>query len=168
MLYVAAHHRLRRVRLGVGSLPQDFWGWFLFRRLLAGSVETNYFQRKVNPKLFDPGVSTDTNHAALTQHAQLNSLSGGVGPCCAGKKMSDINMLYLDQERNVVFGKLPNMKVERCGCSWIIRRGSVSVRADLPRKISIWFLKIIGSDWADRLSLKIFHLPNYGWRIPML
>ena len=28
----------------------------------------------------------------------------------------------------------------------------VSVRADLPRKISIWFLKIIGSDWADRDS----------------
>ena len=63
--------------------------------------------------IFPPGVPTDTNHGTLTQH-----LNESIGPCCAGKKMSDISMLYLDKEGAVVFGKLPNMKVERCGCSW--------------------------------------------------
>jgi len=79
------------------------WDWVLFPK----TYEANFCSGDCSL-----GVPTDTNHGTLTQH-----LSGGIGPCCAGKKMSDINMLYLDQERNVVFGKLPNMKVERCGCS---------------------------------------------------
>ena len=63
--------------------------------------------------MFPPGVQiNDNNHGSLTQH-----FNGSIGPCCAGKKMSDISMLYLDKEGSVVFGKLPNMKVERCGCS---------------------------------------------------
>jgi hypothetical protein len=38
-------------------------------------------------------------------------------PCCAPQKMSGINMLYMDENRNVILGKLPNMKVDRCGCA---------------------------------------------------
>ncbi len=38
-------------------------------------------------------------------------------PCCAPQKMSGINMLYMDEHKNVILGKLPNMKVERCGCA---------------------------------------------------
>ena len=79
------------------------WDWVLFPR----TYEANFCSGDCSL-----GQLVDTNHGALVQH-----LSGGIGPCCAGKKMSDINMLYLDQEKNVVFGKLPNMKVERCGCS---------------------------------------------------
>ena len=51
-----------------------------------------------------------TPHGTLTQH--LN-----VGPCCAGKKMTDISMLYVDNDGAVVLGKIPNMKVLLCGCS---------------------------------------------------
>lgn len=38
-------------------------------------------------------------------------------PCCAPQKMSGINMLYMDENKNVILGKLPNMKVDRCGCA---------------------------------------------------
>ena len=96
------------------------WDWVLFPKtyeanFCSGDCSLGQLIQIIfiwNKKIFFQGVPTDTNHGTLTQH-----LSGGIGPCCAGKKMSDINMLYLDQERNVVFGKLPNMKVERCGCS---------------------------------------------------
>lgn len=40
-----------------------------------------------------------------------------VSPCCTPQKMSGINMLYIDENKNVVLGKLPKMKVERCGCA---------------------------------------------------
>ena len=58
------------------------------------------------------GVPTGLNHGSLTQHG-----SGLFSPCCSAKKKSDVDILYLDQERNVVKAKLPNMKVEQCGCS---------------------------------------------------
>ncbi|XP_059084491.1 growth/differentiation factor 8-like [Tigriopus californicus] len=38
-------------------------------------------------------------------------------PCCAPQKMSGINMLYMDENKNVILGKLPNMKVDKCGCA---------------------------------------------------
>ncbi len=30
--------------------------------------------------------------------------------------MSGMNMLYMDENKNVILGKLPNMRVDRCGC----------------------------------------------------
>ena len=38
-------------------------------------------------------------------------------PCCTPQKMSGINLLYMDEDHNVILGKLPKMKVERCGCA---------------------------------------------------
>ena len=37
--------------------------------------------------------------------------------CCTPKKMKNLEMLYVDENNNVLVGNLPNMKVERCGCA---------------------------------------------------
>ncbi|KAK9754094.1 Transforming growth factor beta like domain [Popillia japonica] len=38
-------------------------------------------------------------------------------PCCAPRKLSGVLMLYFDEDMNVVYGNLPGMVVDRCGCS---------------------------------------------------
>lgn len=48
--------------------------------------------------------------------ALINMASNKTGPCCGPRKMTSINMLYFDSDLNVVFGVLPGMVVERCGC----------------------------------------------------
>ena len=50
--------------------------------------------------------------------SQLMQMPGSFlgGPCCAPRKMSPIDMIYLDKDANVIMGKLHNMKVTRCGC----------------------------------------------------
>lgn len=55
-----------------------------------------------------------------THLAQLTNKSGaypGTGPCCAPRKLSAISMLYFDQDLNIIYGLLPGMVVDRCGCS---------------------------------------------------
>ena len=72
----------------------------------------------------------------------MAGLHSTAGPCCSPRKMAPINMLYLDQvmlspvrvqmkiisiqrmhsccfvlqDYNVILGKLPSMKVQKCGC----------------------------------------------------
>jgi len=53
-------------------------------------------------------------HTHLVQQANP---SGSAGPCCAPKKMSSISMLYFDDNYNIIYGMLPGMVVDRCGCS---------------------------------------------------
>ena len=53
-------------------------------------------------------------HTHLVQQA---SPVGSTGPCCTPRKMSAISMLYFDENRNIVYGILPGMVVDRCGCS---------------------------------------------------
>ena len=56
------------------------------------------------------GVMMPSNpYSHLLQQANGN-------PCCAPQKMSGMNMLYMDENKNVILGKLPNMRVDRCGC----------------------------------------------------
>lgn len=52
-------------------------------------------------------------HTHLVQ--QVN-LSGTGGPCCAPRKISAISMLYFDDNHNIIYGVLPGMIVDRCGC----------------------------------------------------
>ncbi|XP_064455964.1 growth/differentiation factor 8-like [Ornithodoros turicata] len=52
-------------------------------------------------------------HTHLIQ--QVN-LSGSAGPCCAPRKISAISMLYFDDNHNIIYGVLPGMIVDRCGC----------------------------------------------------
>uniref|UniRef100_A0A3Q4BUS3 Growth/differentiation factor 8 n=1 Tax=Mola mola TaxID=94237 RepID=A0A3Q4BUS3_MOLML len=41
---------------------------------------------------------------------------GTAGPCCTPTKMSPINMLYFNREEQIIYGKIPSMVVDRCGC----------------------------------------------------
>uniref|UniRef100_A0A8C5QE14 Growth/differentiation factor 8 n=1 Tax=Leptobrachium leishanense TaxID=445787 RepID=A0A8C5QE14_9ANUR len=38
------------------------------------------------------------------------------GPCCSPTKLSAINMLYLNDEYEIIQGKIPGMVADRCGC----------------------------------------------------
>ncbi|KAM4698214.1 growth/differentiation factor 8-like [Rhinophrynus dorsalis] len=42
---------------------------------------------------------------------------GSAGPCCTPTKMSPINMLYFNENEQIIYGKIPAMVVDRCGCS---------------------------------------------------
>lgn len=42
---------------------------------------------------------------------------GSAGPCCTPTKMSPINMLYFNGKEQIIYGKIPGMVVDRCGCS---------------------------------------------------
>lgn len=42
---------------------------------------------------------------------------GTAGPCCTPTKMSPINMLYFNRKEQIIYGKIPAMVVDRCGCS---------------------------------------------------
>ncbi|XP_063788815.1 growth/differentiation factor 8-like [Pseudophryne corroboree] len=44
------------------------------------------------------------------------SSKGPAGPCCSPAKMSSINMLYFNDDAEVIQGKIPGMVVDRCGC----------------------------------------------------
>lgn len=41
---------------------------------------------------------------------------GPAGPCCSPTKLSSINMLYFNEDAEVIQGKIPGMVVDRCGC----------------------------------------------------
>ncbi|XP_018425733.1 PREDICTED: growth/differentiation factor 8-like [Nanorana parkeri] len=41
---------------------------------------------------------------------------GPTGPCCSPAKMSSINILYFNDDAEVIQGKIPAMVVDRCGC----------------------------------------------------
>lgn len=56
-------------------------------------------------------------HYPHTHLVQQTSLSNVIGPCCSPRKMNAISMLYLDDKHNIIYGILPNMVVDRCGCS---------------------------------------------------
>jgi len=81
------------------------WDWILFPR----SYDANFCSGDCSL-----GVPSEDPH---TQLMQMSGSLGSAGPCCAPRKMSPINMIYLDKDANVVMGKLHNMKVTRCGCS---------------------------------------------------
>jgi len=82
------------------------WEWVLFPR----NYDANFCSGDCSL-----GVVSEYPHTTLMQMG--SGLHSSAGPCCAPRKMSSINMLYLDQDSNVILGKLPSMKVERCGCS---------------------------------------------------
>ena len=64
-------------------------------------------------------------HVVQQQQQQQSSRSGtatavaaaGGGPCCSPRRVSAISMLYYDDYMNIVYGHLPGMVVDQCGCS---------------------------------------------------
>lgn len=57
-----------------------------------------------------------TSHTHVFEQMTKGGAMGGV-PCCSPTLMSSLQMLYVDNNENIVLGKLPSMIVERCGCS---------------------------------------------------
>ncbi|XP_005431345.1 growth/differentiation factor 11, partial [Geospiza fortis] len=53
-------------------------------------------------------------HTHLVQQANPR---GSAGPCCTPTKMSPIYMLYFNDKQQIIYGKIPGMVVDRCGCS---------------------------------------------------
>ncbi|XP_037294879.1 growth/differentiation factor 8, partial [Manduca sexta] len=52
-----------------------------------------------------------------THLVHLAAPQGSGGPCCAPRRMSSITMLYFDHDYNIIYGTIPGMVVESCGCS---------------------------------------------------
>ncbi|KAI5636452.1 transforming growth factor beta like domain-containing protein [Phthorimaea operculella] len=52
-----------------------------------------------------------------THLVHLAAPAGSGGPCCAPRRMSSISMLYFDHDLNIIYGTVPGMVVETCGCS---------------------------------------------------
>ncbi|XP_077978384.1 growth/differentiation factor 8-like [Glandiceps talaboti] len=52
-----------------------------------------------------------------TQLVEQLDPSATAGPCCTPTKMSSISMLYFNDSENIIFGELPEMVVDACGCS---------------------------------------------------
>jgi len=51
------------------------------------------------------------------QTAVRPAAGAGGGPCCSPRRVSSISMLYYDEHMNIVYGRLPEMVVEQCGCA---------------------------------------------------
>ncbi|XP_023317024.1 growth/differentiation factor 8-like [Trichogramma pretiosum] len=77
----------------------------------------------IAPKKYDANYcSGDCPMAFLPVYPNTHIVSlaeppNNTGPCCAPRKLSEITMLYFDNEYQIVFSRLPGMVVERCGCS---------------------------------------------------
>ncbi|XP_017290883.3 growth/differentiation factor 8 [Kryptolebias marmoratus] len=62
----------------------------------------------------------ESRHLQKYPHTHLVNKAnprGTTGPCCTPTKMSSINMLYFNRMEQIIYGKIPSMVVDRCGCS---------------------------------------------------
>ncbi|RVE75093.1 hypothetical protein OJAV_G00013350 [Oryzias javanicus] len=62
----------------------------------------------------------ESMHLQQYPHAHLVNKAnprGSAGPCCTPTKMSPINMLYFNRKEQIIYGKIPSMVVDQCGCS---------------------------------------------------
>ncbi|XP_076641622.1 growth/differentiation factor 8 [Halictus rubicundus] len=77
----------------------------------------------IAPKKYDANYcSGDCPMAFLQSYPNTHIVSlalppNNTGPCCAPRKLSEITILYFDNEYQIVFSRLPGMVVERCGCT---------------------------------------------------
>ncbi|KOC68068.1 Growth/differentiation factor 11 [Habropoda laboriosa] len=96
------------------KLTVDFekfgWDWIIApKNYLSPRYDANYCSGDC-PMAFLP--TYPNTHIVSLAEPPKNS-----GPCCAPRKLSEITMLYFDNEYQIVFSRLPGMVVERCGCS---------------------------------------------------
>uniref|UniRef100_A0A8D9FAS1 Growth/differentiation factor 8 n=1 Tax=Cacopsylla melanoneura TaxID=428564 RepID=A0A8D9FAS1_9HEMI len=75
----------------------------------------------IAPKTFEANYcSGECQHMFLPKytHTQLvRYANSSMAPCCAPRKTSRISILYFDNEANIIFGYLPDVVVDRCGCA---------------------------------------------------
>ena len=55
-------------------------------------------------------------HRHIVQQQQA-SVATTTTSCCSPRRVSAISMLYYDEHMNIVYGRLPGMVVEQCGCA---------------------------------------------------
>lgn len=53
-------------------------------------------------------------------HTYIYSLSSSYSTCCSPRKLSPLSLLYFDDNKNVIHSIIPNMAVEKCGCSQVV------------------------------------------------
>jgi len=67
------------------------------------------------------GSGTHVRQQQQQQQQQATAVrpaaGAGGGPCCSPRRVSSISMLYYDEYMNIVYGRLPEMVVEQCGCA---------------------------------------------------
>ncbi|KAI5711990.1 hypothetical protein M8J76_006081 [Diaphorina citri] len=80
------------------------WDWIIAPK----SYEANYCAGECQ-HMFMPKYP----HTQLVRYSNTTV----AGPCCAPLKTSRISMLYFDNDLNIIFGYLPDMVVDRCGCA---------------------------------------------------
>lgn len=113
----------RRTRRNVGLNCDDTMNESLCCRYpLTVDFEEFGWDFIIAPKRYEAHYcSGDCPFVTLQKHAHTHLLKmaspNSAAPCCAPRKFSAISMLYFDKELNVVFGSLPGMVVDRCGCS---------------------------------------------------
>lgn len=73
-------------------------------------------------------------HAHLVNKANPR---GTAGPCCTPTKMSPINMLYFNRKEQIIYGKIPSMVVDHCGCSWRNPAGHWNFQTQWEKEITI-------------------------------
>ena len=106
----------------------------------------------------DLGTPAEHPHGSLTQMVGLHSTAG---PCCSPRKMTAINMLYLDQDYNVILGKLPSMKVHMSSSSSssILHPEGSKPSDHTPPGAEVW-VQVRGLS----LQCTVHHLPgHYYW-----
>ena len=104
------------------------WDWIIAptkyeANYCAGQYTTTNDKRqqnkiKYNNKFFFAGECPPV-FLPLYPHTHVSQLANaaGNGPCCAPRKLSELEMLYFDNNMNIVFGRIPAMIVDRCGCT---------------------------------------------------
>ncbi|XP_018575773.2 growth/differentiation factor 11 [Anoplophora glabripennis] len=113
----------RRVRRNLGLNCDDKMNEPLCCRYsLDVDFEEIGFDFIIAPKRYDAHMCAgDCPFVTLQKypHTHLIKMSSpqSAQPCCAPRKMSAISMLYFDEQLTVVYGSLPGMVVDRCGCS---------------------------------------------------
>jgi len=99
----------------VVDFDQFGWDWVIVPRrysayYCSGECPFLYMQAHA------PGTHVRQQGAAAAAAAAMRPAAGG-GPCCSPRRVSSISMLYYDEHMNIVYGRLPEMVVDQCGCA---------------------------------------------------
>ncbi|XP_009279339.1 PREDICTED: growth/differentiation factor 11, partial [Aptenodytes forsteri] len=98
------HIRIRSLKIDLNSRI-GHWQSIDFKHVLQNWFKQPQNNWGIEINAFDP----NGNDLAVTS----------LGPGAEGlpTKMSPINMLYFNDKQQIIYGKIPGMVVDRCGCS---------------------------------------------------
>ena len=112
--------RKRRTRRAMGlNCMESFNETRCCRYPLTVDFEAIGWDFIIAPKRYEANYCSGECPVAFAQkkpHTYIMSISIKSGPCCGPRKMSSMEMLFFDNDMNVVLAILPGMKVDRCGC----------------------------------------------------